>query len=65
MILNTWDCDAHTNRHTHITTCVNSKRSVNKMASDPTSDVALDCELEVLLLEGSKSDVGSISVSLQ
>ena len=36
---------------------VNSKRSVNKMATDSTSDVALDCELEVLPLEGSKSDV--------
>ena len=27
------------------------------MASDSTSDVALDCELEVLPLEGSKHDV--------
>ena len=47
----------HTNHHTHIATCVNSRRSVNKMASDSTSDVALDCELEVLPLEGSKHDV--------
>ena len=27
------------------------------MATDSTSNIALDCELEVLLLEGSKSDV--------
>ena len=44
----------HTNHHTHIATC---GRSVNKMASDSTSDVALDYELEVLPLEGSKHDV--------